>query len=66
MYGINNRISERSNGRLFQKIIATTALELGIDIGALDAVILLGFPKGDIASFVSTSSVTIEFIGIHV
>ncbi|KIJ37712.1 hypothetical protein M422DRAFT_259812 [Sphaerobolus stellatus SS14] len=32
-------------------IVATTALELGIDIGVLDAVLMLGFPKGDLASF---------------
>lgn len=33
-------------------IIATNALELGIDIGALDAVIMLGFPY-TISNFVS-------------
>lgn len=33
-------------------IIATNALELGVDIGVLDAVIMLGFPFG-IANFVS-------------
>jgi hypothetical protein len=32
-------------------IIATNALELGVDIGVLDAVIMLGFPFG-IANFV--------------
>ncbi|KAF8078143.1 P-loop containing nucleoside triphosphate hydrolase protein, partial [Lyophyllum atratum] len=37
------------NGRLLG-IVATNALELGVDIGALDAVIMLGFPM-TIASF---------------
>ena len=33
-------------------IVATNALELGVDIGVLDCVIMLGFPFG-IANFVS-------------
>lgn len=33
-------------------IIATNALELGVDIGALDVVVVLGFPLGGLASFV--------------
>ncbi|KAG6849336.1 hypothetical protein H0H93_009302 [Arthromyces matolae] len=37
------------NGRLLG-IVATNALELGVDIGALDAVIMLGFPM-TVASF---------------
>lgn len=37
-------------------IVATTALELGVDIGVLDAVIMLGFPIGNLASFVSDTS----------
>jgi len=41
------------NGRLLG-IISTNALELGVDIGVLDAVIMLGFPS-TIASFVSNS-----------
>jgi DEAD/DEAH box helicase domain-containing protein len=35
-------------------IVATNALELGVDIGVLDAVIMLGFPFG-IANFVGAS-----------
>ncbi|KAF7359385.1 P-loop containing nucleoside triphosphate hydrolase protein [Mycena sanguinolenta] len=42
------------SGRLLG-IIATNALELGVDIGTLDAVLMLGFP-GTIASFVSKSA----------
>lgn len=34
-------------------IVATNALELGVDIGVLDAVIMLGFPM-TVPSFVST------------
>ena len=37
-------------------IIATNALELGIDIGALDAVLMLGFPM-TISNFVRHSKI---------
>ena len=42
---------EAFSGKLLG-IIATNALELGVDIGVLDAVIMLGFPTS-LASFVS-------------
>lgn len=32
-------------------IVATNALELGVDIGVLDAVMMFGFPRGGIPSF---------------
>jgi len=41
--------SNLKSGKL-KAVMATTALELGIDIGALDAVLILGFP-GNISSF---------------
>jgi DEAD/DEAH box helicase domain-containing protein len=43
--------SEAFSGQLLG-IIATNALELGVDIGVLDVVIVLGFPPGGLASFV--------------
>lgn len=51
----DRRVIERKmfNGELLG-IVATTALELGIDIGSLDAVITVGFPY-TLAGLVSTS-----------
>ncbi|HEX6570199.1 MAG TPA: DEAD/DEAH box helicase, partial [Acidimicrobiales bacterium] len=43
-------IEERLFGGRLDGVIATSALELGIDVGGLDAVVLNGFP-GTIASF---------------
>lgn len=40
-------------------IVATNALELGVDIGVLDCVIMLGFPFG-IANFVSNLKLCIS------
>ena len=42
---------EAFEGRLLG-IVATNALELGVDIGTLDGVMMFGFPRGGIASFV--------------
>ncbi|KAI0340501.1 DEAD/H helicase [Trametopsis cervina] len=41
---------EAFDGRLLG-IVATNALELGVDIGILDAVMMFGFPRGGVASF---------------
>lgn len=46
---------EAFEGRLLG-IVATNALELGVDIGVLDAVMMFGFPRGGVASFVSDRS----------
>lgn len=46
---------EAFEGRLLG-IVATNALELGVDIGVLDAVMMFGFPRGGVASFVRDRS----------
>ncbi|HEX6418623.1 MAG TPA: DEAD/DEAH box helicase [Acidimicrobiales bacterium] len=43
-------IEERLFGGRLEGVVATSALELGVDVGGLDAVVLNGFP-GTIASF---------------
>lgn len=56
MAGYSQQDRRRIEGQAFSGnllgIVATNALELGVDIGVLDAVIMLGFPFG-IANFVS-------------
>ncbi len=63
--------SNLKNGKL-KVVMATTALELGIDIGVLDAVLILGFP-GSISSFWQQAGragrankpAIIFFLGLH-
>ncbi|KAF9792472.1 P-loop containing nucleoside triphosphate hydrolase protein [Thelephora terrestris] len=45
------RIEREAFSGQLHGIIATNALELGVDIGVLDVVIVLGFPPGGLASF---------------
>jgi hypothetical protein len=51
---------EAFSGRVLG-LVATNALELGVDIGVLDAVILCGFPVS-LASFVGSST---AFFHVH-
>ena len=54
MYSVRQdrrRIEQEAFSGNLLGIVATNALELGVDIGTLDAVIMLGFPFG-IANFV--------------
>ena len=51
---------EAFEGRLLG-IVATNALELGVDIGVLDAVMMFGFPRGGVASFVCAVFIRIVF-----
>jgi hypothetical protein len=51
LYKDRRRIEQQAFSGSLLGIVATNALELGVDIGSLDAVIMLGFPFG-IASFV--------------
>lgn len=55
-YQDRRRIEREAFSGQLLGIIATNALELGVDIGALDVVIVLGFPPGGLASFVRRSS----------
>ena len=51
-YQDRRRIEREAFSGQLLGIIATNALELGVDIGVLDVVIVLGFPPGGLASFV--------------
>ncbi len=57
------RIERQAFSGALLGIIATNALELGVDIGALDAVIMLGFPFS-VANLVGLAIACLE-IGDH-